>query len=262
MKRIATLALAFALLPLAAAPASASANTVPNWFWKWAGWYLHGEHGKRPASAPDPIPGWSWRLLQKHQAAASAKHAADAAAPKLTPAPAPPASAPVPTPKPAPAPAPAPSPAPSPSPPAPSPAPAPAPPSSTGLNAAEQSLLVAMNSARQSSGVGALSVDGSLENAARGHTADLLANGAFTHDFIKSGTVYPWPTWLGWYTSSLCVGENLAYWQPTLSGAGAVQLWLNSPPHRAALLSGGFTKVGVELAGSNGTVIADAVFGC
>jgi uncharacterized protein YkwD len=119
-----------------------------------------------------------------------------------------------------------------------------------------------MNGARASAGVPALSVNASLETAARDHTADLLANGVFTHDFIKNGVTYPWPTWVGWYYSGLCIGENLAYWQPTLSGAGAVQLWLNSPPHRAALLSGGFTKVGVELAGSNGTVIADAVFGC
>ena len=123
-------------------------------------------------------------------------------------------------------------------------------------------MLDAMNGARASAGVGALSVDSGLERAARDHTQDLLANGAFTHDFIKNGTSYPFPTWVGWYTSSLCVGENLAYWQPTLSGAGAVALWLNSPPHRAALLSGGFRKVGVELAGTNGTVIADAVFGC
>src|SRR5580765_4534585 len=92
MKRLAPLALAIAFLLLAAAPASA--NTVPNWFWKWAGWYLHGAHGKRPASAPDTIPAWSWRLLHKHQAAA--KHAVGVAAPK--PAPAPPAPAPAPAP--------------------------------------------------------------------------------------------------------------------------------------------------------------------
>jgi uncharacterized protein YkwD len=119
-----------------------------------------------------------------------------------------------------------------------------------------------MNGARASAGVGALSIDGNLERAARDHTQELLANGLFTHDFLKNGTSYPFPTWIGWYTSNMCTGENLAYWQPTLSGPEAVTLWLNSPAHRAALLSGGFTKVGIELAGANLTVIADAVFGC
>jgi uncharacterized protein YkwD len=119
-----------------------------------------------------------------------------------------------------------------------------------------------MNSARASNGVAALTLDSRLEQAARDHTQDLFANNVFTHDFIKNGIDYPFPTWVEWYYPSLCVGENLAYWQPTLSGAGAVSLWLNSPPHRANLLSGGFTKVGVELAGTGGTVVADAVFGC
>jgi peptidoglycan hydrolase-like protein with peptidoglycan-binding domain len=45
---------------------------VPQWFWKWARWYLHrGEFAAgtlrsretRPADAPEEIPPWAWRRL-------------------------------------------------------------------------------------------------------------------------------------------------------------------------------------------------------
>jgi uncharacterized protein YkwD len=239
-----------------AVPAPASANTVPNWFWHWATWYLHGQHGRRPAAAPARIPAWSWRLLQRHE---PHKSAAKAAPPKASPAPAPPASPPSPSP-PSPSP-PSPSP-PSPSPPSPSPpspAPPPAPPA--GLSAADQSLLAAVNKARAAAGLAALSIDASLETAAHAHTQDLLDNGAFTHDFIKDGTSYPFQTWIGWYYHGTCAGENLALGQPTLDSAYAVQLWLNSPGHRANMLSSSYRTIGVALQAKNGSTIATTDFG-
>jgi len=96
--------------------------------------------------------------------------------------------------------------------------------------------------------------------AARDHTSDLLANNAFTHDFIKNGVSYPFSTWIGWYYSGTCAGENLALGTGGLSSATAVQLWLNSPGHRANLLSPSYHTVGVGLAGSS-TVIATTDFG-
>jgi hypothetical protein len=81
-----------------------------------------------------------------------------------------------------------------------------------------------------------------LANAARAHVQDLRANSAFTHDFVKSGVTSPWPTWVAWYYPSPCVGEDLAR---AATPATAVQLWLASPPHRANLLSGMFTTMGV-----------------
>lgn len=118
-----------------------------------------------------------------------------------------------------------------------------------------------MNQARAANGVPPLAIDPNLERAAQAHTQDLLVNNAFTHDFIKDGTSYPFATWITWYYPSMCAAENLATWSPTLSGAGAVQLWMNSPGHRANLL-GAYRTVGVELAGGNGRMIATADFGC
>ena len=118
-----------------------------------------------------------------------------------------------------------------------------------------------MNSARSSNGLQPLGIDNSLETAAQAHTADLLQNHAFTHDFIKDGTSYPFGTWIGWYYSGVCAGENLAEGSPSLSADTAVQLWLNSPGHRANLLSSSYTTVGVELASSGGVTIATTDFG-
>lgn len=118
-----------------------------------------------------------------------------------------------------------------------------------------------MNGARGSAGLAPLSIDGALEQAAQAHTQDLLANHAFTHDFIKDGVSYPFGTWIGWYYSGTCAGENLALGQPSLSASTAVQLWLNSPGHRANLLSSSYTTVGVELASAGGETIATTDFG-
>lgn len=247
--------------------ATAPANTVPNWFWHWAQWSLHEHHGRRPASAPHRIPTWAWRLLRAHEqqtkAAAGIAPAPRASAPSPapaapTPSPAPAPAAPQPTPAPKPAPAPAPQPAPAPPPaPAPQPAPAPAP---SGLSSAEQQLLAAVNSARAANGLGALSIDSRLEQAARDHTSDLLANNAFTHDFIKNGVSYPFSTWIGWYYSGTCAGENLAMGTGSIGATTVVGMWLNSPPHRANLLSAAYHTVGIGFAGS-GTVIATTDFG-
>lgn len=244
---------------------AAPANTVPNWFWHWARWSVHDHHGRRPAAAPQRIPAWAWRLLRAHERWA---HAKEAAAVPHTPAPPSPNPSPSPAPPPPPPPAPTPPPPPTPTPlptpvplppPPPPPAPPPPPPPS-GLSSSEQQLLVAVNGARAANGLGPLSIDPRLEQAARDHTSDLLANNAFTHDFIKNGVSYPFSTWIGWYYSGTCAGENLALGTGGLSSATAVQLWLNSPGHRANLLSPSYHTVGVGLAGSS-TVIATTDFG-
>lgn len=267
VRQVASLLAVAAVLAFAGA---ASANTVPNWFWRWATWYEHGKVGARPAAAPDRIPQWSWRLLRLH-ATAAAKHAAAANGTKAgkasppaapAPAPAPPVpSAPAPVPVPVPAPVPPPPPPPAPAPPPPAPAPAPPPPApSGGLNASESALLSAVNAARAANGVGALAIDPALETAARSHTQDLLDNNVFTHDFIKDGVAYPFATWIRWYYSGVCAAENLAT-GPSLSGSMAVQLWLGSPGHRANLLSSSFRTIGVALQAKNGVSIATTDFG-
>jgi uncharacterized protein YkwD len=129
------------------------------------------------------------------------------------------------------------------------------------LTAAEQALATAVNSARAANGLPALTIDARLESAARDHAQDLLTNNAFTHDFLKGGTAYPFGTWIRWYYNGCSAGENLAWGRPSLSPAAAVQMWLNSPGHRANLLSRSFTTMGVALQSANGEVMAANDFG-
>jgi hypothetical protein len=104
-------------------------------------------------------------------------------------------------------------------------------------------------------------LDSGLERAARAHGHDLLVNDAFTHEFIKKGAAYPFSTWIAWYYSHTCAGENLAEGQPTLTAVSAVRLWLESPDHRANMLSRAYRTMGVALLSSSGTVIAVNTFG-
>jgi len=119
---------------------------------------------------------------------------------------------------------------------------------------------VAVNGARTSNGLPALSIDANLETAARAHTGNLFDNGVFTHDFIKNGVAYPFQTWIGWYYQGTCAAENLAL-GPSLTAATAVSMWLQSPGHRANLLSSAYRTIGVALEIRNGTGIATTDFG-
>lgn len=129
------------------------------------------------------------------------------------------------------------------------------------LGALESALLAAVDGARADAGLPGLAVGAGLEAAARAHTQDLLAAGAFTHDFVDSSGSTPFPGWIGRYYHGACAGETLATGSPTLSPAEAVAMWLASPGHRANLLSPRFTTVGVALSAVGGTWIATADFG-
>jgi uncharacterized protein YkwD len=134
--------------------------------------------------------------------------------------------------------------------------------SSSGLNATEQALADAINGARAANGLPSLQVDAGLEGAARDHTQNMVDNNTFTHDFIKDGVDYTFPQWIGWYYAGPCAGENIAWGSPSLAPDAAVQMWLNSAPHRANLLSASFTKMGVALVTANGRSVATNDFGC
>jgi uncharacterized protein YkwD len=138
---------------------------------------------------------------------------------------------------------------------------APAPTAAPTVADVEHALLDAVNAARAESGLAALKLDAALETAARAHTENLLAHSAFTHDFVDASGPTPFGGWIArWYRGS-CAGENLASGSPSLTVEQAVQLWLNSPGHRANMLSARFTTIGVALQGSNGTWIATTDFG-
>jgi uncharacterized protein YkwD len=119
------------------------------------------------------------------------------------------------------------------------------------LDGREAALRDAVNAERRRLGLAPLPVGPSLEQAARDHTADIVKFRYFGHDW-HNGT--PFGTWVGRYTRC-AAGEILAWRSPQETPGGAVQQWLGSPPHRAALLAHHWAAMGVELAQQHATVV-------
>jgi uncharacterized protein YkwD len=115
--------------------------------------------------------------------------------------------------------------------------------SDVGLTAREAALRDAVNAERQKHGLAALPIDLKLERAATSHTADMIKYGYLAHNW-HNGT--PFGSWVTRYAPCRA-GEILAWRSPSETPAGAIQQWLNSPPHRASLLSSAWTAMGVEL---------------
>jgi uncharacterized protein YkwD len=127
------------------------------------------------------------------------------------------------------------------------------------LSSAERSLLVEINRVRAEHRLAPLSVDWTLQRAARAHSADMLRRGYFSHGAFdrrmkRFGARGP------------ALGENLAWGTAELSDARMmVASWLDSRPHRANLLRPGFRRVGVGLAhgsfsGFSNTTVATVDF--
>ena len=107
------------------------------------------------------------------------------------------------------------------------------------LTRSEFAILNVMNQVRGAHGLRPLRVDYRLERAARGHSATMIRtgqffHGAFTTRIRRTGVKAPH------------IGENLAWGVGVLSRARAiVNMWLESPEHRANLLYAGYRTVGV-----------------
>ena len=86
-----------------------------------------------------------------------------------------------------------------------------------------------------------------LTQAALGHSAGMLRSGLFDHT-SADGTPFDKRVLRSYPTrgfSSWTVGENLLFDSGELDAAGAVQAWMDSPPHRENMLNAAFREVGV-----------------
>jgi uncharacterized protein YkwD len=97
-------------------------------------------------------------------------------------------------------------------------------------------VLAAMNSIRASAGLHALAYDPGLSASAYGVAANCAARNALVHSNLGM--------------------ENLAM---TFAPANAANMWVNSPGHRANMLSGA-TRVGIGLASNGGYWYVAAIF--
>jgi uncharacterized protein YkwD len=114
-------------------------------------------------------------------------------------------------------------------------APAPAPPSGPAAQVVELT-----NQQRTRNGCGALRVDARITAAAQKHSADMSANGYFSHD-SQDGRTFDQRIRAEGYPSP--GAENIA--QGQRSAAEVVQAWMNSPGHRRNILDCSLTTIGV-----------------
>lgn len=172
-----------------------------------------------------------WNMVQKKLEEKDAKNTSTS---DSTPAPKPaPAPAPTPTPKQAPAPQP-------------QPAPAPTPTATTknDINAFEMRVVELVNIERQKAGLAPLTVEPLLCKGAKAKSQDMVDEGYFGHTSPKYGSPFDMMKTFGVKYSA--AGENIASGQKTPEAV--MNSWMNSPGHRANILSPKYTKIGVGYA--------------
>lgn len=106
------------------------------------------------------------------------------------------------------------------------------------------SLVRLANDDRQDRNLGGLTTDPLLVAAAQAKADDMAKKGYFAHTSPDGRTSWSWFRDAGYAFSH--AGENLAV---NFSDSGDVeQAWMNSPTHRANILNGNFTEVGIATA--------------
>jgi uncharacterized protein YkwD len=116
-------------------------------------------------------------------------------------------------------------------------------------DAVESEVVRILNGIRASQGLGPLRRDGDLAEAADSHSRGMIASGQFSHD-SASGT--PCDVRIRRFVKARMVGETISWIAGTPASQQAqrtVDLWMNSPPHRATLLQPAFKRIGVSRKG-------------
>jgi uncharacterized protein YkwD len=112
----------------------------------------------------------------------------------------------------------------------------------------ENVLLREINQVRAQHGLPAFRSSPALREAAHSHSRTMAARGFFAHE-SADGSAF-WKRVERFYPSRgfryWSVGENLAYGSPEISAEGAVRAWMDSPGHRANLLSQAWQEIGLS----------------
>jgi uncharacterized protein YkwD len=125
--------------------------------------------------------------------------------------------------------------------------PLPSMPNTTGLESAEQIILVGTNRERAAIGLPALKPDLRLRAAARLHAQDMATRDFFAHDSDKLGFETPSKRIHKAGALDFGAGENIAFNEVNANQTGEKLMvqWMNSPPHRAAILNKNYTHIGI-----------------
>ncbi|MFL5961950.1 MAG: CAP domain-containing protein [Gaiellaceae bacterium] len=116
------------------------------------------------------------------------------------------------------------------------------------LSSLESGVLFELNKIRAQHGLQPVKISGRLTASAVQHSSEMGADGYFEHN-SDDGTAF-WKRIGHWYGSSgygyWSVGENLLWSSPQVDPAGAMQLWMNSPEHRANILKARWREIGIS----------------
>jgi uncharacterized protein YkwD len=116
------------------------------------------------------------------------------------------------------------------------------------LTSLESGVLAGLNKIRAQHGLQPVKISARLTAAAAQHSKEMGSAGYFTHN-SHDGTAF-WKRIGRFYGSSgygyWSVGENLLWSSPTVDPAGAMQLWMNSPEHRANILTARWREIGIS----------------
>jgi uncharacterized protein YkwD len=116
------------------------------------------------------------------------------------------------------------------------------------LTSLDWGVLQQLNAIREQHGLHPLTLSVRLTEAATQHSTEMGADGYFEHP-SHDGTAF-WKRIGRWYGSDgfgyWSVGENLLWSSPQVDPAGALQLWMNSPEHRANILAARWRQIGIS----------------
>jgi uncharacterized protein YkwD len=124
-------------------------------------------------------------------------------------------------------------------------------PAQAAKRAMVRATLCTLNSQRERHGLPALKLNKRLSKAARRHARDMVRRDYFSHDTLGGGTFVNRIRQTGYLRGvrRWSVGENLAWGTSNRSAPRAITtMWMNSPGHRANILSASFREVGIGLA--------------
>jgi uncharacterized protein YkwD len=116
------------------------------------------------------------------------------------------------------------------------------------LSSLESGVRSQLNKIRAQHGLQPAKISARLTASAAQHSREMGADGCFAHN-SHDGTAF-WKRIGRWYGSNgygfWSVGENLLWSSPQVDPVDALQLWMDSPEHRANILTPRWREIGIS----------------
>ena len=116
------------------------------------------------------------------------------------------------------------------------------------LTSLDRGVLQQLNVIRSLHGLTPVKLDASLSASAAQHSVEMGEKGYFEHN-SADGTLF-WKRIQRYYPATSygywSVGENLLWSSPTVDAPQAMQMWMNSPEHRANILNPRWRQIGIS----------------